>query len=99
MGKSKHIVFTKKNTAELIETDVPQLGNNDVKVKTVISTISCGTEKANISGNLNVSIYEEAAKEAPADEKKDEAAEKASDSEEKEESEKKEQEENHGSEN
>lgn len=35
------------------------MGDNSVKVKTVVSTISCGTEKANITGDLNVSIYEE----------------------------------------
>ena len=64
MEKAKHIIFTKKNTAELLETEIPELKDNDVKVKTVISTISCGTEKANISGDLNVSIYDKPAKEA-----------------------------------
>lgn len=62
MEKAKHIVFTRKDTAELIETDVRELNDNEVKVKTMISTISCGTEKANITGDLNVSIFEEPAK-------------------------------------
>lgn len=62
--KAKHIVFAKKDTAELFETDVRELRDNEVKVKTVISTISCGTEKANITGDLNVSIFEGPAKEA-----------------------------------
>lgn len=64
MEKAKHIVFTKKDTAELLETDVRELRDNEVKIKTVISTISCGTEKANITGDLNVSIFEGPAKEA-----------------------------------
>lgn len=64
MEKAKHIVFAKKDTAELLETDVRELRDNEVKVKTVISTISCGTEKANITGDLNVSIFEGSAKEA-----------------------------------
>lgn len=64
MEKVKHIVFTKKDTAELIETEIPKLKDNEVKVKTVISTISCGTEKANITGDLNVSIFDGPAKEA-----------------------------------
>ena len=55
--KCKQIVFTKINTAELIETDLPQMGDYDVTVETHISSISCGTERANVMGDPNVSIY------------------------------------------
>lgn len=52
--KCRQIVFTEKNKAELLETDVREVGENDVMVKTEVSTISCGTERANITGNANV---------------------------------------------
>lgn len=52
--KIKQIVFTKINTAELIEKDSLPIGEYDVAVKTSFSTISCGTEKANITGNPSV---------------------------------------------
>lgn len=52
--KRKQIVFTEKNKAELLETDVPTLEADSVMVKTEISTISCGTERANITGDPNV---------------------------------------------
>lgn len=57
----KRIVFTKVNTAELL--DVPELEMNDyaIKVKTAVSTISQGTERANITGDTNVRIEEEVA--------------------------------------
>ena len=50
------IVFTKLNTAELLDAKDRDVSDNEVKVKTVISTISSGTEKANITGDKNVSI-------------------------------------------
>ncbi len=53
--KRKTITFTKINTAELLENDVPEIGAYSVLVKTVHSTISAGTEKANITGDMNVS--------------------------------------------
>lgn len=49
MEMAKHIIFTKKDTAELLESKVRELKANEVKIKTAISTISCGTEKANIT--------------------------------------------------
>ncbi len=58
----KQIVFTKINTAELLdmgELDLDAIGQKEVVVKTVISNISNGTEKANITGNPNISICEE----------------------------------------
>lgn len=50
----KQILFTEKNKAELLDVESRLLGENDVKVKTYFSTISCGTEKANITGDANV---------------------------------------------
>ena len=55
----KQIVFTKKDTAELLVTDTKKPGPGEVMVKTMFSTISCGTERANITGNANVSIVGE----------------------------------------
>lgn len=53
----KQILFTKVNTAELIPLEVRQCGDDEVVVKTEFSTISCGTEKANIMGDINISIF------------------------------------------
>ncbi len=50
----KQIVFTRLNTAELLEVPRRLPGDNEVCVKTMVSTISCGTERANITGNLNI---------------------------------------------
>lgn len=52
----KSIVFTEKNKAELLEENIPVPGDNDVLVKLCVSTVSSGTERANISGEKNVSI-------------------------------------------
>lgn len=52
----RQIVFTEVNKAELLEVEPQKLGANQVKVKTMFSTISNGTEKANISGDANVSL-------------------------------------------
>ena len=54
--KNKQIVFTKINTAELVEKEYGEPKNNEVVVETVFSSISCGTERANITGDPNVSI-------------------------------------------
>ena len=51
--KTKQIVFTKPNTAELLEVDCPQMKGNDVRVTLEYSAISSGTEKANITGERN----------------------------------------------
>lgn len=58
----KQIVFTKLNTAELLDVgvyDTALLGEYEVVVKTAVSNISNGTEKANITGNPNISICEQ----------------------------------------
>jgi len=57
--ENKQIVFTKVNTAELLDVEYAEPLANEVVVKTEFSTISCGTEKANITGDANISIYTE----------------------------------------
>ena len=52
--KAKQIVFTDINVAELLEVENRKLSENDVLVKTEVSTISSGTERANITGDPNV---------------------------------------------
>ena len=52
--KCKQIVFTEKNKAELLTVDLYEPSPNEVMVKTMVSTISCGTERANITGDPNV---------------------------------------------
>lgn len=53
--KNKQIVFTQKDTAELLDVDYIKPSSNQVVVETAFSTISCGTERANITGDPNVS--------------------------------------------
>lgn len=49
------IIFTEPNTAKLVDKgELPELKEKEVKVKTLFSTVSCGTEKANITGDPNV---------------------------------------------
>lgn len=57
--KTKSILFTEKNKAELIEEDIPELGAEDVLVKLAVSTVSSGTERANLTGGKSVSIYDD----------------------------------------
>lgn len=52
--KNKQIVFTKINTAELLDTEYKAPEANEIVVETAFSTISCGTERANITGDPNV---------------------------------------------
>jgi len=53
--ETKQIVFTKPNTAELLNKEIKRVSGTLVKVKTLFSTVSCGTERANITGDPNVS--------------------------------------------
>ena len=53
--KSKNIVFTKPNVAELIEEDISAPASNDIQVRLMYSTISSGTERANLMGSKTVS--------------------------------------------
>lgn len=53
---NKNIVFTAPCVTELIDREMPSVGENDVLVKTAFTCISSGTERANLLGNANVSI-------------------------------------------
>ena len=53
--QTKSIVFVEKNRAELIEEPLKALGPKDVLVKLRYSTISAGTERANLTGDPNIS--------------------------------------------
>jgi len=48
--KNKQIIFTEKNTAALLEVPYKSPEYGEVVVETEYSTVSCGTEKANIIG-------------------------------------------------
>ena len=54
---NRQIVFTEINKAELLDTKMVSPLANQVKVKTIFSTISNGTEKANITGDTTVSLH------------------------------------------
>lgn len=53
--KSKNIVFTEPCVAKLIEEDVCAPKGNEVLIKLAVSTISSGTERANLVGSKTVS--------------------------------------------
>ena len=55
---NRNIVFTKKDTAELVERPMPEVGPGQVRVKLVRSTVSSGTERANVTGCNVVSIWD-----------------------------------------
>ncbi|MBO5231699.1 MAG: zinc-binding alcohol dehydrogenase [Clostridia bacterium] len=57
--EAKRIVFTKIGSAEILEEEIGEVSKNQVLVKNMVSTISSGTERANISGDLNVSVFTE----------------------------------------
>lgn len=50
----KSILFVEKNNAKLIDEEMQQPGTHDVVVQLVVSTISSGTERANLTGEKNV---------------------------------------------
>lgn len=52
--KTKQIIFTKPNTAKLLEVELPALGDGDVLVKTLYTAVSAGTEYANLIGEKNI---------------------------------------------
>ena len=54
--KNRAIIFTEPNVAELVDKgELSALKEDEVKVKTLFSTVSCGTERANITADPNVS--------------------------------------------
>ena len=50
----KQIIFPRPNCAELVEKEIELTAPNEVLVRTEVSTISPGTERANIIGDANV---------------------------------------------
>ena len=50
----KQIIFTAPGVAELLDVSDAPIGADQVKVQTVITTISNGTERANLIGDVNV---------------------------------------------
>ena len=52
--KNPSIVFTSPCVAELIDKDIKELKEDDVLVELMCSTISAGTERANLVGDANV---------------------------------------------
>jgi threonine dehydrogenase-like Zn-dependent dehydrogenase len=54
---NKQIVFTSPGVAELLPTEMPIPGENEVLVQIMVSTISSGTERANVSGEVNISVH------------------------------------------
>ncbi len=52
----KQILFTEINKAELVTNECAEPKADEILVETVVSTISCGTERANITGDPNVCI-------------------------------------------
>ena len=57
---NKIITFVSAGRAELLEGSLPSLKENEVLVKNAVSTISSGTERANLIGDPNVSYAREA---------------------------------------
>ena len=56
--KTKAIVFTRRAHAEWMEADVSEMREKDVLIRLEVSTISSGTERANLIGDPNINIYE-----------------------------------------
>ena len=52
---NKRIIFTSPGVAELLDMDMPVLEDNKVIVKIVRTSLSAGTERANLIGDPNVS--------------------------------------------
>lgn len=54
----KKIVFTKPKIAEIQEYEITEPNSGEVQVRLAVSSISSGTERANILGDVNVSVFE-----------------------------------------
>lgn len=50
----KQIVFTQPCVAQVLTVEIPELKDDEVLVKLVCSTISAGTERANLIGDANI---------------------------------------------
>ncbi|MBQ9113104.1 MAG: zinc-binding alcohol dehydrogenase [Clostridia bacterium] len=53
--KNKNIIFTAPGIAEVVENDMPVIAENEVLVRVYRSTVSSGTERANLLGDPNIS--------------------------------------------
>lgn len=53
--KNRYIQFTSPKNAELLTEELPAPGKGEVIVKVAVSTISSGTERANLIGGLSIS--------------------------------------------
>jgi len=60
--KTKTITFTAPGVAELLDTELSAPEGNKVQIKLLRSTVSGGTERANLLGNLQVGINGKMAK-------------------------------------
>lgn len=58
---NKQIIFTAPNTAELVAVPTGEPGEFDVLVDVAYSTVSPGTERANITGDMNIAPGRDAA--------------------------------------
>ncbi len=54
--KSKNIVFVEQNRAQLIEEDVSMPQKGEILVRVYVSSVSSGTERANLTGSPSVSV-------------------------------------------
>ena len=54
--ETKQIAFVKPCVAELINVEVQPPKSGEVQIKTEVSTVSSGTERANLTGDKNISI-------------------------------------------
>ena len=54
----KKIVFTKPKVAEICEYEIAEPQPGEVQVRLAVSSISSGTERANLIGEVNVSVFE-----------------------------------------
>ena len=53
--KNPNIVFTAPCVAEVIEKEIPTCGDNEVLIEIAVTSISAGTERANLIGDPNIS--------------------------------------------
>lgn len=52
--ENKQIFFTEPCVAKLLDVKQEALGAGKVRVQTMVSTVSCGTERANLIGDVNI---------------------------------------------
>ena len=55
---NKSIIFTAPKIAEIVDLEIPRIADDEVLVKLEYSTVSAGTERANLIGDPNTSVNE-----------------------------------------